>query len=148
VTSHFLATAAAVSLLGAGIAGAAETRSFEAMTAPAAMFGSGEGGGGGADKCRVDVVRTGAPGSADIARQDFADGSCVCTITTGPAGNNGSAESVVGALQRDRECHNGAAPAEESNGGIGAGAVAGALLGLGALAAGAAAGGSGSDSAG
>lgn len=145
MTSQFLAAAAAVGLLGAGMAGASETRSFEAMTSPAAMFGSGEGSGG-AEKCRVDVVRNGAPGSADIARQDFADGSCVCTITTGPAGNNGSAESVVGALQRDRECETSAAPAEESNGGIGAGAVAGALLGLGALAAGAAAG--GSDSAG
>lgn len=129
MTSHLLAAAAAVGLLGAGIANAGETRSFEAMTGQTAMFGEGEGGGAG-DKCRVDVVRTGSAGSADIARQNFSDGSCVCTITTGPASGNGSAEAVVGNLLRDRECEGAANPADEaSGGGMGDALVAG-LFGL------------------
>jgi hypothetical protein len=103
VLSQFLAAAATVGLLGAGLANSAETRSFEAMTGQIAMFGNGEGGGAD-NKCRVDVVRSGAAGTADIVRQTFNDGSCVCTITTGPEGNNGSAEEIVTNLLRDREC--------------------------------------------
>jgi hypothetical protein len=154
VTSHLLAAAAAVGLLGAGFANAGEIRSFEAMTGQVAMFGSGEGGGAAGDKCRVDVVRTGAPGSADIERQTFTDGSCVCTITTGPNGNNGSAEATVSNLLRDRECagpgmaaaDTGAAAAAGGGGGMGGGAVIGVLFAVGALGVGVAAGGGGSDS--
>jgi hypothetical protein len=151
VTSQLLAAAAAIGLLGAGFANAGETRSFEAMTGQAAMFGAGEGGGAAGDKCRVDVIRTGSTGSADISRQTFNDGSCVCTITTGPAGDNGSAETIVSNLLRDREC---GAPAvadaatsgdAAGGGGMGGGAVVGVLFGLAALGVGVAAGG-GSDS--
>jgi hypothetical protein len=147
VTSQFLAAAAAVGLLGAGLANAGETRSFEAMTGQAAMFGSGEGGGAAGDKCRVDVIRTGAPGSADITRQTFNDGSCVCTITTGPNDNNGSAEAVVSNLLRDRECESAVAPGgEASEAGGGFGTIAGVLAATAGLGAGVGA--SGSDSAG
>ncbi len=152
MTSNLLAAAAAVGLLGAGLANAAETRSFEAMTGQVAMFGAGEGGGAAGDKCRVDVVRSGSPGSADIARQTFSDGSCVCTITTGAAGSNGSAETVVANLLRDRECEgaptagNEAADAASSGGGVGGGAVIGVLFGVAALGVGVAAGGGNNDS--
>lgn len=154
MTSQFLAAAAAVGLLSAGLANASETRSFEAMTGQTAMFGSGEGSGAAGDKCRVDVVRTGSAGSADVSRQEFSDGSCVCTVTTGPAGNNGSAETVVSNLLRDRECAGAAggsggeagAAAAGGGGGIGGGAVIGVLFAVSAAGIGLAAG--GKDSAG
>lgn len=151
MTSHLLAAAATIGLLGAGIAGASDTRSFEAMTGTAAMFGAagdlgGTGAGAAAGQCRVDVVRTGASGSSDISRQDFSDGSCVCTVVTGPAGNNGSAEATVEALLRDRTCAASPAAAAASEGGMGAGAVVGVLFGVGALVAAAASGGGGGGS--
>jgi hypothetical protein len=136
MTSHLLAAAAAVGLLGAGLANAGETRSIEAMTGQSAIFAAGEGGGAAGDKCRVDVVRTGSAGSADIARQNLSDGSCVCTITTGPAGGNGAAESIVGNLLRDRECEGGSTPAEESSGGMGTDTIVGIVFGVGAIGAG------------
>jgi hypothetical protein len=147
VTTYLLAAAAAVGLVGAGLANAGETRSFEAMTGQTAMFGAGEAGGAAGDMCRVDVVRSGSAGSADITRQIFSDGSCVCTITTGPAGNNGSAEDIVTGLLRDRKCEGAPTPdgeVAEAGGGIGTilgvvGATAGVGAGVGA---------SGNDSAG
>lgn len=145
MTSQFLAAAAAVGLIGAGVAGASETRSFEAMTSQVAMFGNGEGGGASGGTCRVDVVRTGPAGSADVTRQTFTDGSCVCTVTTGPASSNGAAENVVANVLRDRTCGDPVAGGEEaagSGGGMGGGAIVGVLFGVGALAVGVAAGGS------
>jgi hypothetical protein len=147
VTTYLLAAAAVVGLVGAGFANAGETRSFEAMTGQTAMFGAGEGGGAAGDTCRVDVIRSGSAGSADITRQTFTDGSCVCTITTGPAGSNGSAEDIVTGLLRDRECEGAPAPdgeVAEAGGGFGTilgvvGATAGVGAGVGA---------SGNDSAG
>jgi hypothetical protein len=157
VISQFLAAAAAVGLMGAGFANASQTRSFEAMTGQTAMFGGGEGGGAEGGTCRVDVVRSGSAGSADITRQTFSDGSCVCMITTGPAGNNGSAEAAVTNLLRDRECAGApvagaaggqAAGAAAGGGGMGGGAVIGVLFGVAALGVGVAAGGGKKDSAG
>jgi hypothetical protein len=55
-------------------------------------------------KCRVDVLRTVAGGRADITRSELSDGTCVCTVTTGPQTINGSAEDIVVGLLRDREC--------------------------------------------
>jgi hypothetical protein len=131
VTSHLLAAAAAIGLLGAGFANAGETRSFEAMTGQAAMFGTGEGGGAAGDQCRVDVVRTGSAGTADVTRQTFSDGSCVCTVTTGPASSNGSAETIVTNLLRDRECAGAAVVSNEpAKAGGGGGGIVGALAGV------------------
>lgn len=156
MTSYLLTAAAAVSLLGAGFANAGETRSIEAMTGQVAMFGGGQAGDASGDKCRVDVIRSGAPGAADVSRQTFSDGSCVCTVTTGPNGTNGAAETVVANLLRDRECAGTPAvvtdtgsAAAASGGGVGGGAVIGVLFGVAALGVGVAAGGGGgSDSAG
>ncbi len=108
MSSQIVAGIVAAGLVGAGVASANETRSVSALPSQSLMavdgIGSGAGQGAGGE-CRVDVVRSGAPGSADVTRQIFNNGSCVCTITTGPSGNaNGSAEAIVGALLRDRTC--------------------------------------------
>jgi hypothetical protein len=140
VTSQFLAAAASIALIGAGFTGAG-TRAIDAMPGVQTFFADGSGG---ADKvCRVDVIRSGNPGNANIARQELAGGKCVCIVTTGPASNNGSAEDVVTNLLRDKTC--GDAPlvgntvseaATNSGGGstgwiIGGLGVLGALTGLG-----------------
>jgi hypothetical protein len=153
VISQFLAAAAAVGLMGAGLANASQTRSFEAMTGQTAMFGSGDGGGADGGTCRVDVVRSGSAGSADVTRQTFSDGSCVCTVTTGPVDSNGSAEAIVSNLLRDRECAGAPTAGNEAagaagGGGMGGGAVIGVLFGVAALGVGVAAGGGKKDSAG
>lgn len=104
MTSQFLAAAASLALIGAGFADVG-TRSIDAM--PGLQTAFADGSGGGADnRCRVDVIRSGTPGTADIARQQLDSGQCVCIVTTGPASNNGSAEDVVTALLRDRTCGN------------------------------------------
>lgn len=126
MTSQIIAAIAAAGLLGAGVASATETRSFAALPSQVLMAADGLGGGSGAGgQCRVDVVRNGAPGTADITRQVMNNGGCVCTISTGPSGNaNGSAEAIVGALLRDRTCDG--APAPGNSGGQAAGGSGGA----------------------
>lgn len=108
MTSQFIAAAASIALLGAGIAGAEGTRSSEALPGLNTTLAAGEGGS--ADRCRVDVVRTASSGAADITRHVLNDGTCVCTITTGPSGNNGNAEGIVTNLLRDRACEGAPAP--------------------------------------
>lgn len=137
MTSQFLTAAATIGLLGAGIAGSADTRSFQAMTPQASFAVEGDGVSG--NMCRIDVVRTGAAGTAEISRRVLGDGSCVCVVTTGAAGTNGAAEEVVANLRRDQKCDgasvSNAEPAEAGGGagifglvallGAGTGAVAG-----------------------
>lgn len=101
--SQFLAAAASVALVGAGVAGSTATRSFDALPGVQSAVADGEGGGA-PDTCRVDVIRAGTPGAASVTREVLTDGSCVCTVTTGPANNNGSAENVVTMMLRDRTC--------------------------------------------
>lgn len=102
MTSQFLAAAASVALIGAGFTGAG-TRAIDAM--PGVQTAFADGSDGGSDKlCRVDVIRSGTPGNADIARQELDNGQCVCIVTTGPASNNGSAENIVTNLLRDKTC--------------------------------------------
>lgn len=62
------------------------------------------GGSDAGQKCRVAVLRTATGGTANVVRQVIDNGSCVCTITTGPANNNGKAEAKVANLLRDRKC--------------------------------------------
>lgn len=123
MSSQIVAALASVGLVGAGMAGAAETRAIDAIPAAASLIGGGMGGGAG-ESCRVDVVRTGTPGTADITRQVLGNGGCVCIVTTGQAASNGSAESIVSALLRDKSCE-GAPLANAANPGVGQ-AVAGA----------------------
>lgn len=111
MTSQFLAAAASVALLGAGFAGIEGTRSSEVLPAHQISFTSAQGASG--SKCRVDVVRTGTAGVADIARSELSDGTCVCTVTTGQPSVNGAAETVVTNLLRDRSCEGAPAPGRE-----------------------------------
>lgn len=129
MTSQFLAAAASVALLGAGFAGVEGTRSAEVLPSHQISFMSAQGGAG--NKCRVDVIRTGTAGVADITRSELTDGTCVCTVTTGQPSVNGSAESVVTSLLRDRACDGAPAPgasAGESSNFVGPALILPALI--------------------
>ncbi len=108
MTSQFIATAASVALLGAGFAAVDGTRSAEALPMYSASLTQGDAAGG--DRCRVDVIRAAPAGAAAITRHVLTDGTCVCTVTTGPSGGNGGAESIVTNLLRDRACDGAPAP--------------------------------------
>ncbi len=138
MASQLIASIAAVGLLGSGLVAATETRSYAVLPAlTATTVADGQGAGG--EKCRVDVVREGLPGEAAITRQVLDNGDCVCTIRTGPASNNGSAESIVVALLRDRECAGAPLAYAPGSSGAGAGGAGGAGGGGGGLGAGGAA---------
>ena len=130
MSSQIIAGIVAAGLVGAGVASANETRSVSALPSQSLMAVDGIGAGAGAGgECRVDVVRSGAPGSADVTRQVFNNGGCVCTITTGPSGNaNGSAEAIVGALLRDRTCDGAPAPGNTGVQAAGSGGSSSTLL--------------------
>ncbi len=101
--SQLLAAAASVALVGAGVAGTSGVRSFEAMPTRTSAVADGEGAGA-SGMCRVDVVRSGEGGTVTSTRAVLKDGSCVCTLVTGPAGANGNAEDVITGMLRDRTC--------------------------------------------
>ncbi|HOB13926.1 MAG TPA: hypothetical protein PKN09_06765 [Novosphingobium sp.] len=132
MTSQFIAAAASIAVLGAGFAGVDGVRSAEAlpmMSSTVAAEAAGDG-----NRCRVDVIRSAPSGAADITRQVLNDGSCVCTITTGPSSNNGGAESIVTNLLRDRTCDGAPAPgrpvAEAATAGGGSSVVIPVLVGV------------------
>jgi hypothetical protein len=133
VTSQFLIAAASVAMLGAGIASVDGTRSAEVLPAFQANLADGAAGSG--NKCRVDVIRLAAgAGNADITRQSLPDGGCVCTVTTGPSDVNGSAESIVSSLIRDKACDGAPAPGRTvaetaASGGGGSGVIIPAVVG-------------------
>lgn len=85
-------------------------------------------GQGGGNKCRVDVIRNGTPGTADITRLVENDGTCVCTVTTGAANANGSAENIVTNLLRDRACDGAPAPGRPVSEAASAGGGSGVVL--------------------
>ena len=114
MAGYIFSALAAAGLMTAGVAAAGSLRSADALPMPALAQGSAEAG-----QCAVQVVRSGAPGTAVIVRDQLAEGGCVCVVTTGPASNNGSAEETVTNLLRDRECSD--APAAGSAAGKGAG---------------------------
>lgn len=123
MSTQIIAILAAAGLVGAGVAGAAETRAFSAIPAAVTTMAAGADA---ADRCRVDVIRSGAAGTADITRQVLDNGQCVCIVTTGPAQSNGAAEEVVKALLRERTCASAPlAAVTGTNPGVG-GAVSGA----------------------
>lgn len=127
-----LTVLSATALVVGGFAAGSETRSMGALPRTTALVAAGAAGAAGTEKCVVDVVRSRAPGSSQIERDERPDGQCICRIFTGPSASNGSAESVVDALLRDRECANApAAPADGSTAGAsaGAGATGGGLGG-------------------
>ena len=101
--SQLLAAGASVALVGVGVASTSGVRSFEAMPTRSSAVADGEGAGA-SGMCRVDVVRSGDGGTVTSTRTVLNDGSCVCTLVTGPAGANGNAEDVVTGMLRDRTC--------------------------------------------
>lgn len=122
MASHLLALLVGAGLLS--IAPTGEVRSFMVLppTKPQpavqllhnadAIVGAGQ-------KCRVNVLRSGPAGTAQVTQAVLGNGDCICTVTTGMGGVNGSAENVVIALLRDRECA-GAPPADGlTNQGVG-----------------------------
>lgn len=142
MTSQFIAAAASVALLGSGFSAVDGTRSAEALPMTSVSLNQGL-----ADApARVDVIRSGPSGTAQITRTVLTDGTTVCTVTTGPAGSNGAAEDIVTNLIRDRACDGAPAPDIAQSGFVGPFAIIPAVIaatGAGGLAAGA-----GSDSAG
>lgn len=139
MTTQFIALLASAGLATVGLAATSATLSADALpTGVVSLAGDGDGGGG-ARICRVEIVRTGAGGTASTVRSELEGGQCLCTMTTGPANSNGSAENLVNALLRDRSCEGApAAGAEETGGGggvlggvVGAAAIGGLAAGLG-----------------
>lgn len=110
MSSQLTTATAVLALLGAGLASAEGTRSDSAL--PAAEAVPAVETAPSAAKCRVEVVRTGAPGTAAITRLAEAGGGCACTVTTGPSGANGQAEDVVGALLQNATCDGAPAPGQ------------------------------------
>ncbi len=110
MTSQFIAAAASVALLGAGFTSAGGTRSADALPMSTASLADGPASGSGLS--RVDVIRSGPSGTAKVTRHVLTDGTSVCTVTTGPAGNNGDAEEIVTNLLRDRACNGAPAPGQ------------------------------------
>ena len=129
MTSQFIAAAASVALLGAGFSAVDGTRSAEALPTNSVSLNQGL-----ADApARVDVIRSGPSGAAKITRTVLTDGTTVCTVTTGPAGNNGAAEDIVKNLIRDKSCTGAPSPgravAEAATGGGGNSVVIPVLIG-------------------
>lgn len=109
MTSHLLLAAASVAMLGTGLASAQGTRSSESLPAQQTSLPVNQANV--VHKCRVDVIRTGTAGVADVTRTAAQDGTCICTVTTGVVNVNGSAEQVVTDLLRDRTCDGAPPPA-------------------------------------
>lgn len=108
MSSPFITAVASLLLFGAGLASAEGTRSAAALPAEQPIAPAEPNLSTG--KCRIEVVRSGTPGTASISRLQEADGGCLCTVTTGPVEGNGQAEGVIEALLRDRSCDGAPAP--------------------------------------
>lgn len=104
----FAGVLAAAGMVTSGVAATAAIRSADALPVVALAAGPAAAG-----KCMVRVLRTGAPGTADIVREQLAGGGCVCVVTSGPASANGPAENVISGLFRNRDCSN--APTVNNN---------------------------------
>ena len=103
--TQLLAATASVALIGAGAVAPSSIRASQAMAMSPSAVADNDGAGD-SHLCRVDVIRTGESETVTTTRTVLKDHSCVCTLVTGPAGNNGNAEDVVTAMLRDRTCPN------------------------------------------
>lgn len=150
MATKILAFLASASMASAGLYGVSATRAADVVPGAYSSFMAEEAGGApSGPKCRVDVVRTGEAGVANVTRSALSSGECVCTVTTGPEAGNGAAEQVVSALLRDKTCDGAPPPADAAQGqGFGpAAGLLGGLVGAGAVGGAAAgAGGAGADS--
>ena len=134
MSSQIIASLAAAALVAGGFAAGSETRSMAALPSAQLMLAAAGAGSVPGDKCQVEVIRAGAPGSSAIVRDSLPNGVCVCRITTGPSASNGPAENVVAALLRDRECADPPAAGDtgqaagQAGGAAGGGGLGGAVL--------------------
>jgi hypothetical protein len=133
LSSQIVASLAAAALVAGGFAAGSETRSMAALPSGSLVLAAAAAGSVPGDKCQVEVVRAGAPGSSVIVRDSLPNGVCVCRITTGPSASNGPAEDVVAALLRDRECADAPAAADTGQTAGQAGGAAGGAAGGGGL---------------
>lgn len=101
--SQFLTAVTSLALIGAGALGSADVRASDAIPMSQTKVTDGDSGGA-SNICRVDVIRSGKGGTVNTTRTVLTDNSCVCTVVTGPADDNGNAEDVVAAILRDRTC--------------------------------------------
>lgn len=111
MSGQFLSAAASLALLGAWLVSAEGTRSEAVL--PAKPTSDVSQSVIATPKCRVEVVRSGAPGTADITHLSEPGGGCICVVTTGPIQGNAEAEELVGSLLRNRSC-DGAPPPNPS----------------------------------
>lgn len=56
--------------------------------------------------CKVTVDRSQDAGVLDVTRQELGDGSCVCYIYTGPAGQEAAVEDQISTMQNSKSCPN------------------------------------------
>lgn len=110
MSTQIFTAAASLALLGAGLASADGTRPAAALPRTQMIVAAETASS--AATCRVEVVRSGTPGTANITRLLEADGSCVCTVTTGPSNGNGQAEELVGSLLSNRSCDGAPPPSQ------------------------------------
>lgn len=111
MSSQLIAAAAFFALLGVAVASAEGTRSKTVLPPDgAAIRQIAKNGSSGT--CRVQLVRNGAAGTANITRLQNANGSCLCTVTTGSAKDNGAAEAIVKSVLRSKKCDGAPPPSE------------------------------------
>lgn len=111
MSSQSIIATAIFALLGTGLAAADGTRSA-AVAPPVRAVAPMDPASGSDAKCEVQVVRNGTPGMASITRLAKAGGSCLCTVTTGPAKTNGPAEGIVKGLLSSGKCDGAPPPGE------------------------------------
>lgn len=126
MVGYLISGLAAASMVTASLAAASGLRSADVL--PITALASGAAGAAG--QCTVKVVRTGTPGTANVMREQLANGSCTCVVTTGAASSNGAAETTVSNLLRDRTCADAPSVDPASGEAAGAGASVGGGVGL------------------
>ena len=70
MATQFIAILAAAGLASAGVTAASETRSAGALPESTVNLMAQDDAGGGGQKCRVEVVRSGAGGTASVNSRD------------------------------------------------------------------------------
>lgn len=114
-----------------------------ALSIPATV--SAQSSGNAPQQCAIQIKRNAQSGVFDVTRSVTRSGGCVCSVSTGPRDQGGSAESALAQLVLRKTCADAPLAPLASTGGLGTGTWIGlALLGGGGIAAALAAGGSSS----
>lgn len=86
-------------------------------------------------QCGVSIDRSGDASTFSVVRQEFANGRCICAVTTGPTSQGASIENQITALQASKSCQSAQSVAMGQGpgltpGGIGLGLGGAALFGI------------------